>query len=207
MVTIDINFIRRYVQSSDSVTLRDISGGSTVVKVPEFGVAIKFGSGVTQGEAFAQATAFALLDPALVCIPKVHHFHRDSHANIGYLAMEWIDGSPIDLQDSAQVEALQKSIHHLASFRRHFPGPLHAGEPQGILWEDSAPGDYHTVEGLEEWVNKWQHTCVDFCGEEFVLCHLDTAAENMLWLPSGQTCLLDWASAGIIRAISSWLLT
>ena len=63
-------------------------------------------------------------------------------------------------------------------------------------WEDSAPGNYHTVEGLENWINSWQHTPVDFRGEDFVLCYLDTAAENILCIRSGQICLLDWTSAG-----------
>lgn len=157
MATIDSDFIRQYVKSSDSIILRDISGGSTVLRVPGFDVAIKFGGGVTQEEAVAQGAAFDLLDPAIVRVPKVHHFYRDSYTGIGYLAMQWFDGSPIDLQDDIQVEALQKTIDHLASLTRSFPGPLHRGEPQGILWEDSAPGDYRTVEGLENWINTWQH--------------------------------------------------
>ncbi|EXJ90046.1 hypothetical protein A1O3_03114 [Capronia epimyces CBS 606.96] len=196
MATIDSDFIRQHVKSPDSIILRDISGGSTVLKVPGFDVVIKFGGGVTQEEAIAQSTAFDLLDPAIVRVPQVHHFHRDSDTGIGYLAMEWFDASLIDMHDDRQVEALQKTMAHLASLTRSFPGPLHRGEPQGILWEDSAPSACHTVEGLENWINTWQHTPVDLRGEEFVLCHLDTAAENILWLPSGHVCLLDWSSAG-----------
>ena len=196
MSTIDSNFIRRCVESPNSIVFRDISGGSTVLKVPDFDVAIKFGGGVTQEEAVAQATAFALLDPAIIRVPKVHHFHHDFDTGIGYLAMEWIDGSPIDLQDEIQVNALQNSIEYLASLNNNFSGPLHPGEPQGILWEDSALANSHTVEGLEEWINTWQPTSVEFRGEDFVLCRLDTAAENILWLQNGQICLLDWSSAG-----------
>ncbi|ETN45856.1 uncharacterized protein HMPREF1541_00037 [Cyphellophora europaea CBS 101466] len=180
MAMIDNNFIRRHVNSSDSIILRSIPGGSTVLKVPKFDVAIKFGGGVTENEAIAQATAFAVLDSAIIHVPKVLHFYCDSRTGIGYLTMEWINGSPIDVQDCVQVDALQIALDHLASVNRSFPRPISLGEPQGILWEDGAPDEYHTVEGLENWINLWQPTSVDLRGEDFVLCHLDTAADNML---------------------------
>ena len=71
-----------------------------------------------------------------------------------------------------------------------------SGEPQVILCEDSFLGRYNTTKGLEEWINQWQPKLVNLEEEEFVLCHLDTALENILCMPSGQICLLDWASAG-----------
>jgi len=120
MATIDRDFIRQYVKSPESIILRDISGGNTVLKVPGFDVAIKFGGGVTMEEAVAQGIVYALLDQAVVRIPKVYHFYRDSQKNIGYLAMEWLDGAPIDLQDDIQSKALQKTIGYLASFPETF---------------------------------------------------------------------------------------
>lgn len=196
MATIDDDFIRRHAHSPDVIILRHVSGGTTVVKVKGFDVVIKFGRGVMQEEALAQDTAFNILDAAVVRVPKVYHFYHNSLTNIGYLAMEWIDGLPLDLHNTMHVKALQKTMNHLASLERDFPGPLASGEPQGVLWEDSAPDDCRTIIGLEDWVNKWQERCVNFRGEDLVLCHLDTDAKNILWMQSRQICLLDWASAG-----------
>ena len=42
----------------------------------------------------------------------------------------------------------------------------------------------------------WQGERISLQEEKFVFCHLDTALKNMLYLPDGPICLLDWASAG-----------
>ena len=108
----------------------------------------------------------------------------------------YIKGEPINVHSTAHAEALRNAFDHLASFQRDYPGPLHSTEPQGILWEDEIPGEYNTLSGLEDWINTRQSDPVSLRDEDSVLCHLDTALENMLWLPSGTICLLDWASVG-----------
>jgi thiamine kinase-like enzyme len=131
------------------------------------------------------------LHPATIRSPKVHHFFRDTRTGIGYLAMEWINGAPIDTQDRSQADALRTAMGHLAAFKRAFPGLILRGEPQGIFWEDGVPSVSDTVKGLSDWVNIWQHEQMDFQCEDLMLCHLDTAVDNILWLSNGQICFLD----------------
>ena len=167
-----------------------------MIKIPNSNIVVKYGRGVTQAEAQTQTEVFKVIDPSIIHVPQVHHFYHNGDQNIGYIIMEFVEGEPIDTHQTEQVEALQKALDHLSSLKRDFPGPLHSSELQGILWEDDAPSNPNTPKGLEDWINKWQDDKVIFNDEDFVLCHLDTALQNMLWLPSGKICLLDWASAG-----------
>lgn len=105
-------------------------------------------------------------------------------------------GFLIDTDSHTQVLAIEAALNHLQSFSRDFPGPIHSGEVQGVLWENSSPVTNITVQSLEDWMNLWQDERISLQEEEFVFCHLDTALKNMLYMRSGGLCLLDWASAG-----------
>jgi serine/threonine protein kinase len=184
------------LHSPQSTCLWDVPGGNRVIRIPNSNLVVKFGRGVTQAEAQTQEEVSKIIDSSIIHVPQVHSFYHDGDQNIGYLIMEFVEGEPIDVGCTEQVEGLQKTLDHLSSLKRAFPGTLHSGELQGILWEDDAPSTHNTSEGLADWINKWQDDKVILDGEDFVLCHLDTALQNMLWLPSGKICLLDWGSAG-----------
>lgn len=197
MNEVDGSSVKTLAHASDSLVLKDTSGGNKVVNPLGTNLVIKFGGGVTRGEAEAQRYALGKLDPTIIRVPKVYGFYYDEKKDVGYLTMEFInDGLVMDEHNPAHVEALHKGLSHLASIKRDFPGPLHSGEPQGILWEDDIPSDYSTIAGIEQWISMWLNRRVDIGDEDLVLCHLDTVLENMLWVRSGQLCLLDWASAG-----------
>lgn len=190
-----VNLTKSCARSPDSNCLRNIAGGNKVIKLNP-NLVVKFGCGTTKGEAVTQTDVSKFLNSTIIRVPQVYRFHRDDERNIGYIFMEYVDGQPIDTQNTAHVEALRRAFEHLASFQRDCPGPLHSDEPQGILWEDEIPDDYNTLGGLEDWINHRQEDRVFFRNTRCVLCHLDTALENMLWLPGGTICILDWASAG-----------
>jgi hypothetical protein len=139
---------------------------------------------------------FKIIHLSIIYVPQVYSFYHDGEKNIRYIVMEFVEGEPIDVDCTEQIEGLQKALDHLSSLKRTFPGPLHSSELQGILWEDDAPSTHDTPEGLEVWINTWQDDKIILDGEDFVLCYLDTALQNMLRLPSGKICFLDWGSAG-----------
>jgi Ser/Thr protein kinase RdoA (MazF antagonist) len=182
-------------QSPNFNCLRNIAGGNKVIKLNS-NTLVKFGRGTTKGEAATQTEVSKILNPTIIRVPQVYRFYRNDKRNIGYIVMEYIDGQPIDVHNTAHLEALRRAFEHLASFQRDYPGPLHPDEPLGILWEDEIPDDYNTLGGLEDWINGRQEDRVFLQNARCVLCHLDTALENILWLPGGTICLLDWASAG-----------
>ena len=199
MADIDTTYeslVRRSAVPLQTICLNDVAGGNKVIKIPDHKIVIKSGRGTTEGEAITQRQVSSILNREIIYVPHVYHFFHDGNKNIGYIFMEYVEGEPINVYNNAHVGALRKAFDHLASFKRKFPGPLHSGEPQGILWEDEIPSNYNTLDGLENWINTRQDDQVVLRGEEFVLCHLDTALHNILWLPSGTICLLDWASAG-----------
>lgn len=178
-------------QILQSSIIRSVLGGNQVVKAQDEGCVIKIGAAVTEGEAITQEQVSKILDPAIIHVPRVYQFFQDDTRKIGHILMEYVEGEQIDPDNPAHIEALRKAFDHLASFKRDDPGPLHSGEPVGILWEDETPSQSHTVAGLEEWINTRQGDQVVLHGEELVLCHLDMALDNMLWLPDGKICLLD----------------
>lgn len=182
-------------QSPNSNYLRNVAGGNRVIKLNS-NMVVKIGRGATEGEAVTQTQVSEILNPAIIRVPRVYGFYHDDERNIGYIAMEYIDGKPVDVHNTAHLNALRRAFEHLASFHRDYPGPLHSDELLGILWEDEIPDDYNTLGGLEDWINNRQDDRVFLRDARPVLCHLDTALENMLWLPGGTICLLDWASAG-----------
>lgn len=195
--SISAEFVAEVIaHSCDWVVIARTIGGNTVVQHPNRDIIIKYGRWVTQEEAEAQRSAYALLDPAIIQVPKVYGFFCDSEGQIGYLAMEKVNGVPVNPNNDNHLLAVSRAMRYLPSLKRDFPGPLHSGTPQGILWEDSVPAINNTVEGLEQWINQWQPKPINLRQEEFVLCHLDTALRNMLIAHSGQISLLDWASAG-----------
>lgn len=197
----DANFVTKisatfFANRHEWIVVSHTLGGNRVVKHPEHDIVVKYGRGVIREEAEAQRHALTILDPAIVYVPQVYGFFYDDKGQIGHLIMEKVDGLPVEGDCHTHITAIGAAVNHLQSLSRAFPGPLHSGEPQGVLWENGSPVTNNKVQDLEAWINMWQDESISLQGEKFVLCHLDTALKNMLYMHSGQICLLDWASAG-----------
>lgn len=164
---------------------------------------VKYGGGVKAEEFTNLQRAYLLLDPSVVRVPRPYRFFQDG--DIGYLVMEYMEGTIIEeLTDPFHINQIGRALEHFSSFQSLQPGPLCGGISRGILWSEGTTTEYPlcgSVENLEHWFNRrLEHDglCLSFKECDFVLCHLDIAPRNMLWLPGDGTSLgiVDWASAG-----------
>jgi Phosphotransferase enzyme family len=192
-----------------------IGGCPWVVKLSDSAV-MKFGKTVYYEEAANLRRAFELLDPAIVRIPRVYrYFERKRNVPAsyfqgkmsfpgfvetrGYLVLEYIHGSCIT-SDNTNVVAgvITRILEYFSSICHHIPGPLAGGASRGMFWEDDNP-TFSSKEDLEEWINtrlNYSQRRLCFKNNRLVLSHMDLAPRNILCLPGGSICLLDWASAG-----------
>ncbi len=173
--------------------------GNTVVQISSQTV-IKFGVGVTEAEAVNQSKAYALVDPQIVRIPKVHRYFSDGKHR-GYIVMDFVEGEVLNpFEDAKRVTKVAGILDHLASFRRIVPGPLHHGPPCGLIFfPDEGDVPFTNAKDLEQWWNCRLlpgESATKLQGLELVLCHLDVAPRNILWKDGEVPCLVDWASAG-----------
>jgi thiamine kinase-like enzyme len=183
---------------------RQIIGGvgALVIKLSEE-VVVKFGWNVTAEEANNQRKAFDLLDPRIVRIPQIYryftHNTQDGFPPTGFIVMEYIQGKILQSPNSDQIDQLAHILLYFSTIRSQHPGPLQGGISRGLLWEDSGKPSFKTVHQMESWLNVRLPDVVSKLAlgkYPLVLCHLDLAPRNIIWLADGSVCLIDWASAG-----------
>ncbi|KAH6696535.1 kinase-like domain-containing protein [Leptodontidium sp. MPI-SDFR-AT-0119] len=184
---------------------REIIGGllhgNLVIKLSEE-LVVKFGHGVSVEEADNQRTAFEILDSSIVRVPRVVDFftRTDGGYTKGYLVMEYIHGGISNSVTSEQIDQIVKILSHFSTVQCQRPGPLlQPGVSRGLLWEENGKPTFETVEEMERWLNfriKGVGSKLVLRKYPLVLCHLDLAPRNIVWLKDDTVCLLDWASAG-----------
>ncbi|RDL37206.1 uncharacterized protein BP5553_04639 [Venustampulla echinocandica] len=185
---------------------REIVGGALygnlVVKLSEE-VVVKFGRGVSAEEADNQRKAFELLDSSIVRVPQLYRYftwsENDALPPNGFLVMEFVHGQVFESAHSRQINQIVKILSYFSTIQSQRPGPLQTGVSRGLLWEENGEPAFKTVKQMERWLNfRLPDVESKLALEEFplVLCHLDLAPRNIIWLEDGSVCLVDWASAG-----------
>ena len=177
--------------------------GRRVVKISEQAV-IKNSIGVTEVEANNLRMAHKLLDPKIVRVPRVYRFFTDGnrawYGEKGYLVMEYIEGRVFDPFDEPELlRRVARAVAHFADIPGPVPGPLGGGASQGLLWPLGDRILINSVQELERFYNSRllpDSAKLALGGYKLVLCHLDIAPRNMLWLEDNSFCLVDWESAG-----------
>ncbi|MCJ1409488.1 hypothetical protein MMC19_003569 [Ptychographa xylographoides] len=179
---------------------REIIGGAPygnrVIKLSDKAV-IKFGVGVREEEAKNLKMASILLDPTIVRVPYVYRFF--THESLSYIVMEYIKGRIIEsLEDLALINKINGVVAHFAEICSSKPGPLGGGVSRGLLWNDEDV-ILNTIQDVEDFFNsklREHHRKLVLQNCKLVLCHLDIAPRNILWLDDDSICFLDWATAG-----------
>jgi hypothetical protein len=183
---------------------RQIIGGvgTLVVKFSE-AVVVKFGWSVTAEEADNQRKAFDLLDPRIVRVPQLYryfiHSTKQGFPPMGFIVMEHIHGKIIQSPNSDQINGVAQILLYFSNIQNQYPGPLQGGVSHGLLWEDSGKPSFKTMHQMESWLNvRLPDSVPKLTLEKYslVLCHLDLAPRNIIWLADGSVCFIDWASAG-----------
>ncbi|EGD99326.1 hypothetical protein TESG_06593 [Trichophyton tonsurans CBS 112818] len=189
--------------------INDSNWGDPVVRITR-NIVVKYGPGVSPGEAATQEYAYQHLDPKIVQVPRVFRYfqHRESlDAKLnGYLFMEYIPGQNLKTRnnigsDSEITRKLIKIIGHLGQIAGgSVPGPVGGGIPRGTLWGDGgAKREFRSLEDVNDWVNKRIEPIdetVDLTPYPLVLCHMDLCRRNMVLKKDESICLLDWGYAG-----------
>jgi serine/threonine protein kinase len=213
IATLSNNDIVKFCADPGHKNINSFKKGTRIILLTD-NIVVKFGLNVTPEEARNQQYAYCTMQ-SFDCglrIPKVYRYFRDSKSSIGYLAMEFIDGSSLmDLiierpgfeLNSHQFERLAMGIHQLATIMTpDFPGPRGGGIPQGYLFsEDGAKTKFRDIESLNSWLNVRARLGEDgprfkFELSDCIFCHLDLACRNIIVLQDGSFVLLDWANAG-----------
>lgn len=184
--------------------------GNSVIPLSDQEV-VKYGPGVYIEEYMNLQRAYQLLDQSIVRVPQPYCFFQNG--DVGYIVMEYMKGTVIgEITDDSHIEKVGKALEHLSSFRNPKPGPLGGGVSRGLLWSEGTTTEYSlygSVERLEHWFNrriKHNNLSLSFQECNFVLCHLDVAPRNIVWLHGDSLCIVDWASAGYYPRIFEWCL-
>ena len=171
--------------------------GTKVVKISEEAV-IKFGYHLEEQEVKNQQIAYELLNHHIVRVPLIYRFFTSGES--GFIVMEYIKGQIIEpLEDPSRVRRIANILAHFTKIRGSRPGPLGGGFPRGLLWPESEDLFFKTVQDVESYVNsRLRHDDPKLVLEEseLIICHLDIAPRNILWLEDDSICFLDWQSAG-----------
>ncbi|MCJ1437623.1 hypothetical protein MMC27_007010 [Xylographa pallens] len=171
-------------------------GSNRVVKISDQAV-VKFGVGVKEEEAKNQIEAYNLLDRDIVCIPRIYRFF--SRGLFGYIVMEYIKGRHLEHLESSDIHKISHVVAYFATIRESTVGPLGGGPPRGLLWPENEDLSLGTLRDVEQYFNsrlRRSDKKLAFAHSDAVLCHLDIALRNILFLADGSICLLDWQSAG-----------
>lgn len=113
--------------------------------------------------------------------------------------MEYIGGCTQHVPGKNQIQKIQDILRYFATIQGNCHGLLRGSCNRGIFWQDSGEPHFRSIQQSERWLNLRTPNCKERLVLEpdpLVLCHLDLALRNILWLQGGQVCLLDWASAG-----------
>lgn len=173
---------------------------STVVKVSET-IVVKLGADET--EAKNQRISRTLVNPSIVRVPEVFRWFLLNGRN--HLVMEFIEGRTFsEMTPSDAVSQLVAVIEHFANIRGTECGTLDRdyedGFPRGLIWDNNHFNlNPSNTEEVEEFFNirlKRSSKKVELTRRELVLCHLDLADRNILFLDSGIIALLDWCNVG-----------
>ncbi|CAI6341875.1 unnamed protein product [Periconia digitata] len=203
-----------YCSNPPSAALDAIPLGSysnSVIPLSDLEV-VKFGPGVYIEEYMNLQRAYKLLDPSIVRVPQPYRFIRNGE--VGYIVMEYMRGTVLgNLTDPCRIEKVGKALEHFSSFQSPDPGPLGGGISRDLLWSEGTTTEYSlcaSTKRLEHWFNrriKHENLTISFQECEFVLCHLDIAPRNIVWLHNDDSlCIVDWASAGYYPRIFEWCL-
>lgn len=172
--------------------------GNQVIKLPDCDLVVKFGRQVSSYEAENQQEAYKLVDPSIIVVPWAHDFFVDDEG-WGYIISDFIAGKTIDPLPDSHIQRLAGILRHLRSITADSAGSLCGGPSIGLLWPDTNDMTVSNVQEVEEWFNSRLFPGdgkVHLDPGPLVLCHLDIAPRNFVWLDDGRICLLDWASAG-----------
>ena len=179
--------------------------GRKVVKLTDR-IVVKFGLGVTPQEAKAQQLAFQKVDGAVLRIPQVYCFfaRRDAgYRSIGYLVMEYINGTSlehVDWEATGMLPRVVASLNAVHSISGKYAGPVSGGDAHGNLWSEYGSGTkFSNVTDLESYLNErlaYFKIAIHVPKEDLCLCHMDVAPRNFMIDLQGDLCLLDWATAG-----------
>ncbi|KAH8819364.1 kinase-like domain-containing protein [Xylogone sp. PMI_703] len=164
---------------------------------------VKFGWGVTSEEVGNQRWAFERLNSGILRVPEVYRYFTDQPdenlSPVGYIVMEYIHGKVFESLNDDQVAKIGDILSHFATISGQCPGSLQQGIARGLLWQDNGEPTFKNTEQMQKWLNVRLPDVEDklsFMKYPLVLCHMDLAPRNFVWLNDGSVCLLDWASAG-----------
>lgn len=119
--------------------------------------------------------------------------------------MSPIEGTVRNLvEDDESIIRIARIIHHLQTHESKVPGPLCGGTSRGLFWENEYV-ELGSTERLQMYVNRrmfGKHKGHFLKFEKLVVNHNDIAPRNIIWMPDGRICLIDWAHAGYYP----WLL-
>ncbi|MCJ1476757.1 hypothetical protein MMC13_005426 [Lambiella insularis] len=194
--------------SPDRETISSPLADTNVIKISDQAV-IKFGFGISEEEANNLKVAFELLDRNIVRVPRFYRFF--TKGDCGYIVMEYVKGQVLDpLEDTARIQKITRVLSHLGQIEGSTAGPLGGGAPRtphGLLWTDHEILSFSTIIDVETYIIsrlRKTHTKPDLQDFKLVMCHLDIAPRNILWLEDDSICLLDWASAGFYPRLFEW---
>jgi thiamine kinase-like enzyme len=174
---------------------------------------VKWGPDITREEAENQWIAYELVDEHVVRVPKVFAFFSGEQG-WGYIVMEFIRGKVIDpLEDLTAIEKIAGVLNHFATLENPNLGSLCGGSCRGRLSPETEDLRFDGLEDMEKWLNSrlFEHQPkLSLRNCNLVLCHLDIAPRNFLWLEDGSLCLVDWASAGyyprLFEFCAQWII-
>ncbi|KAJ5971820.1 uncharacterized protein N7479_001738 [Penicillium vulpinum] len=175
-----------------------LRSGNQVAKLPDCDLVVKFGPFVTSHEAKNQQKVYGILDPDIVTVPSVYTFFVDDEG-WGYIISDYIRGKIIDPLSDSHIKKLARILDYFHSITYDRAGSLYGGPSIGLLWPDTNDLTISNVQQVNKWFNSRLFpgdSKVHFDPTPLVLCHLDIAPRNVIWLDDGRICLLDWASAG-----------
>jgi hypothetical protein len=196
---------------------RQLVGAATNVVRLSDNVVVKFGWNVTAEEACNQRRAFELLDRNIVRVPQVYHNFSLSNGqglpDSGYIVMEYIHGKVLgedETPSNEQVERLAHILQYFSTLQGDRPGPLGGGASHGLLWEENGKPVFKNVQQVERWLNLRLpdvDSKLSLVKYPLILCHLDLAPRNVVWLADGSVSILDWCSAGRFTRNSDFVLS
>lgn len=152
---------------------------------------------VTIEECRNQVEARRLLDPKIVVVPEVYRYF--SKGTEYYLVMEFVKGTTRCLiEDDESITKIARIVRYLQTHQSNVPGPLGGGRSRGLFWENEEV-ELRSTSRLEEYLNRrmvgdQKGLCIEV--GKLVLNHNDIAPRNIIWMPDGSICLIDWSDAG-----------
>lgn len=103
------------------------------------------------------------------------------------------------IEEPDQIAQLAKIMSNFLSIHGQIPGPFETGAAHGLLWEEAGEPSFKSTEHMERWLNhRLLPGCPTMSFQNFslVMCHLDVAPRNLLYLADSSVCIIDWATAG-----------